>query len=430
MIPLQQMRLLLGLALGGLLVAGCASPDVRNFKNGSAYARDCPSANPNDNTPDDAALQTCLDQGGTVILDAGSPGYIIVAGVSLVGDGAVLTSKDAGNRATLIAHPDLHAPILSAKNSSGYRIEAVKFDGNKANRTTPCAPGYRGYGSNLILRGDGFTILNVESSRALCGSAMEIVGSNYVIANSQFYSNGYITSQRGGWPWADGITLAYCQRGYVHDNYLEDSTDIAIVSGGTGGYGCRVENNTIRQINTHAFAGLAIAAFDETTLVGDHTNSFYQNNTITSSLNQLDTGLNVGMHGWFTDRDTFGGSIINNTVSGAAINLDIYGYHDGTVNNNTLSNPQGSFAGFGANYAAAEVANTCMQPGWVVRAVNIVGDSTWDTGEVLSSTCTGGSGRSEWVSKLDGQAKPGPVTAGTATQPQPEATVFEERIGE
>jgi hypothetical protein len=392
MIPLQQLWTLLGVALGGLLMAGCASPDVRNFKNGGAYAEDCPRANPNDNTPDDAALQTCLDQGGTVILDAGSPGYIIAAGVSLVGDGTVLTSRDTSNRATLIAHPDLHAPILSAKNFSGYRIEAVKFDGNKANRTTPCDPGYRDYGSNLILRGNGFTILNVESSRALCGSAMEIVGSNYVVANSQFYSNGYIDSQRGGWPWSDGMTLAYCQSGYVHDNYLEDSTDIAIVSGGTGGYGCRVENNTIRQINNHAFAGLALAAFDETTLVGDHTNSFYQNNTITSSLNQLDMGLNVGMHGWFTDRDTFGGSVINNTVSGAAINLDIYGYHDGTVNNNTLSNPQGSFAGFGTNYAAAVVANTCMQPGWVVRAVNIVEVSTWDTGEVLSSTCGGGSG--------------------------------------
>ena len=125
---------------------------------------------------------------------------------------------------------------------------------------------------------------------------------------------------------------------------------------------------------------------------GDHTNSLYRYNTITSCLNKMDLGISVGMKGWFPDIDTFGGSIINNSVSGAAINLDIYGYHDGTVNNNTLSNPQGSFAGIGANYAAAEVANVCMQPGWVVRAVNIVGVSTWDTGEVLSSTCRGGTG--------------------------------------
>ena len=82
MIPLQQMQPLLGLALGGLLVAGCASSDVRNFKDGGAYAEDCPSANPNDDTPDDIALQSCLNAGGTVTLDAGSPGYIIAAGVT------------------------------------------------------------------------------------------------------------------------------------------------------------------------------------------------------------------------------------------------------------------------------------------------------------------------------------------------------------
>jgi hypothetical protein len=353
-----------------------------------AHADSCSDANPNDNTPDDAALQSCLNSFGTVILDAGSPGYIIATGVALVGTGQVLTSTDTSNRATLIAHPDLHAPILSGRNATGYRIDSVKFDGNKAARTTPCVPGtYRDYGSNLTLRGDGFTVLNIESSHALCGSAMDLVGTHFEIANSQFYSNGYSTGQRSGEPWADGITLAYCQGGYVHDNYLEDSTDIAIVSGGTGGHGCRVENNTIRQINNHAFAGLAVHNFDENGLPGDHTNSWYQNNTITSALNQLDLGISVGMHGWFPDRDTFGGSIINNSVSGARINLDIYGYHDGTINNNTISNSQGSFFGFGANYVAAHVTNTCLQFGWVVKAVSIVNSSTSDAEEIITSAC-------------------------------------------
>jgi hypothetical protein len=290
----------------------------------------------------------------------------------------------------LIAHADLNTQILRTSGVSGLQLLAIKLDGNKANRTATCR-GYRGNGANISLfDGDGWKLINIESSRALCGTALEISGTNYEIANSQFYSNGYSTGQRGGEPWADGITLAYCQGGYVHDNYLEDSTDIAIVSGGTGGYGCRVENNTIHQANNHAFAGIAAHNFVEGgTGGGDHTNSLYQNNTITSALNQLDLGISVGMHGWFSDRDTFGGSIINNSVSGARINLDIYGYHDGTVNNNTISSPQGSFFGFGANYAATNVTNTCLQLGWVVKAVSIVNSSTSDTEETITSTCGG-----------------------------------------
>jgi hypothetical protein len=355
-----------------------------------AHAGSCSGANPNDNTPDDDALQSCLDSGGAVTLDADSPGYIIATGLLFRVANTVLTSTDTNDRATLIAHADLNTQILRTSGVSGLQLLAIKLDGNKANRTATCR-GYRGNGANISLfDGDGWKLINIESSRALCGTALEISGTNYEIANSQFYSNGYSTGQRGGEPWADGITLAYCQGGYVHDNYLEDSTDIAIVSGGTGGYGCRVENNTIHQANNHAFAGIAVHNFVEGgTGGGDHTNSLYQNNTITSALNQLDLGISVGMHGWFSDRDTFGGSIINNSVSGARINLDIYGYHDGTVNNNTISSPQGSFFGFGANYAATNVTNTCLQLGWVVKAVSIVNSSTSDTEETITSTCGG-----------------------------------------
>jgi hypothetical protein len=357
-----------------------------------AHAGSCPDANPNDNTPDDDALQSCLDSGGVVTLDAGSPGYIIAGGLLFSVANTVLTSTDTNDRATLIAHADLNTQILRTSGVSGLQLLAIKLDGNKVNRTATCS-GYRGNGTNISLfDGDGWKLINIESSRALCGTALEISGTNYEIANSQFYSNGYSTGQRGGEPepWADGITLVYCQGGHVHDNYLEDSTDIAIVSGGTGGYGCRVENNVIHQANNHAFAGIAVHNFVEGgTGGGDHMNSLYQNNTITSALNQLDLGISVGMHGWFPDRDTFGGSIINNSVSGARISLDIYGYHDGTVNNNAISNPQGSFFGFGANYAAANVSNTCLQLGWVVKAVSIVNSSTSDTEETITSTCGG-----------------------------------------
>ncbi len=119
-------------------------------------------------------------------------------------------------------------------------------------------------------------------------------------------------------------------------------------------------------MNNHTFAGIAVHNFVDGGIGGgDHTNSLYQNNTITSALNQLDLGISVGMHGWFPDRDTFGGSIINNSVSGARINLNIYGYRDGTVNDNTISSPQGSFFGFGANCNAAANVTEHVPPAWL-----------------------------------------------------------------
>jgi hypothetical protein len=39
----------------------------------------CSGANPNDSTPDDAALNSCLSAGGTVTLDPGSPGTLLKA---------------------------------------------------------------------------------------------------------------------------------------------------------------------------------------------------------------------------------------------------------------------------------------------------------------------------------------------------------------
>jgi len=345
-----------------------------------ASAANCPSANPNDNIPDDDALNACLNLGGTVSLDLGSPGYIIAKGLTLTVNGTVFTSAKTPTRATLIADPSLHAPLLKAPNRSttNYRIDSILFDGNRPRRDASVCSGYRDFGTNAELHGSGFTVTNIESARALCGSSLNISGSDFEVANSSFHDNG--ASQGAPEPWADGITLARCIRGYVHHNTLANNTDVDIVNG--GGQNCRVENNTIQHTTTHGFAGLAIHKFPWTPDGGNHTGSVFQNNAISSAPNLLELGISVGMNPWGVS-GTVSGSIINNTVSGAQVNLAVDGYSNGTVNSNTLSSPQGGCA---LNYTVSNVTNVCLQPGWAVKSVQL-GTMCTDTGQVITSTC-------------------------------------------
>jgi hypothetical protein len=345
-----------------------------------ASAANCPGANPNDNLPDDDVLQACLNQGGTVQLDPGSPGYIIAKGLTLAVNSTVLTSAKAPAQATLIADPSLHAPLLKVPDGTiNYRVDSILFDGNRQRRDASVCSGYRDpFASNVQLNGSGFIVINIESARALCGSSLVISGSDFEIANSSFHDNG--ASQGAPEPWSDGITLARCTRGYVHNNTLANNTDVDIVNG--GGPDCRIENNTIQHTTTHGFAGLAIHKFPGTG-GGDHRGSVFQNNTISSAPNQLELGISVGMNPWGVS-GTVSGSIINNIVSGAQVNLAVDGYSNGTVNNNALSNPQGGCA---LNYTVSNTTNVCLQPGWAVKSVQL-GTMCTDTEQVITSTCT------------------------------------------
>jgi hypothetical protein len=141
----------------------------------------CPGADSNDESPDDAALNACLNGGGTVVLERGDPGYIIATGLRIEKNGVTLTSPgtDVKSAALLVADPHLRAPMLHVVDGVfGYTLSNLVFQGNRSHRIhgKDCASdfyGTRSQGYNLLIRGKKFQIEKVWSLGALCGSAME-----------------------------------------------------------------------------------------------------------------------------------------------------------------------------------------------------------------------------------------------------------------
>jgi hypothetical protein len=352
----------------------------------------CSAANPNDNLPDDDALQDCLNQGGRIELLPGTPGYILAKGLHLTVDGTVLTSANAPEKSTLLAAPQLDAPLFSASARSGFTLEYLRFDGNKEERmsyyertgaTRKCVD-YRDFGTTIIIDGDSnhFTLRNSELVRARCGTALQIDASNFEVAHNLIADNGFRREELPDaglhpHPWSDGITLGRCAGGHVHHNNVVNNTDVGIING--GGVGCVVEANTISQTTTHAFAGLGVHNFTGSGN-GDQTDAVYRDNIITSAFyapgqNGLDFGISAGIHPWFPTDSTRRGSIVNNSVSGAVVNLAVDGYYDGLIRDNQLGSFQGTFsffinctipfpAGF-AGYTVAHADGSTLQPGFV-----------------------------------------------------------------
>jgi hypothetical protein len=219
-------------------------------------------ANPNDNLPDDAAIQQCLWQGGTTLLDStGFPGYIVANTLQITADGTTLRGTDPSGFANVIANPGLPGQILVANNVNNFTLSNLFFNGNKGNRdASPCGSTFD-YGKNLRLTGSGFRVLGVESANAICGSGAEVGGSGFEVANSYFVLNGYPAAQGGGGgPWADGMTVWACLGGgSIHDSQFLENTDVDLVVG--GGNTCSITNNLIVNSMVHAFAGLQLGIF-------------------------------------------------------------------------------------------------------------------------------------------------------------------------
>lgn len=333
----------------------------------------CATANPNDQLPDDAALQACLERGGRVALAAGSPGYLVARGLVLRKSGTELTSADPLRPARVLAHPDLFAIMLDVPDgTTGYRLHHVSFDGNLARRrrANDCR-GHRSFGTNVRFRGSRFKIEDVESTGAMCGSALEGQGADFEIARCRVHDNGRSAggAREGLEPWADGITLWRCDQGWVHDNTLTDNTDVGLVIG--GGNGCRVERNTVEQRRAYAFAGLMVGHFPGAD--GRHRDSVYSGNSVESELDKLAFGLMVGAHPWNPKLllpDV--GSVVENRVRGAVVGLAIDGIGGGRVVGNRVTESRGT-RGMGgcrksANYTAAHFGRATIEPDPVYRS--------------------------------------------------------------
>lgn len=328
-------------------------PPATGVCNPADYGPD--PGNPIDDRPDDAAIQYCLDRFSVVVLDPGTPGYII-NGVFSHGDdhgqglvirqnGTIIkSSAGATTRATIIAGRDLFGHILetAAGGVSDFVIQDIRFDGMVdcvPGNSDSCSPlvapptdgawrrhrddcyddgGVHNAG-NLQLEGIRYRFTHNESKHAMCGSGLGLLGRFYHVEDNYIAFNGrdqfalpnrtcLVTKPDGTCkyydaPWSDGITSLSCDGGEIWKNVLVDNTDIDLVVG--GGSSCSVLDNTIWHGGKYAFAGLDIGNFNNS---GVHTGSQFSGNKITNTVvnedapgkfvPRLGIGLLVGSHPW------------------------------------------------------------------------------------------------------------------------------------
>ena len=307
--------------------------------------------------------------------------YLVGSSLTLGQNGTFLGSTGSG-RVTLKATNSLSGRILNA-NASGYTIHRMKFVGRKAYGhdigDLPAADCHT-YGQNVALQGSSFLVDDTETMDATCGSGMTATGSEFEIRNSYFHDNGIDSDDS----WADGLTVFTCDDCSVHDNTMEDNTDIGLVVG--GGSGGTFEDNTITNTDMHAFAGLHVGWFNGGD--GDHAGITYESNTITSSEDMMAFGIVVGFEPWYDGLGANGfvsdaGSVVYNTVNGAVVNLAIEGVGGGYIMNNSLSNNQGTW-GFNCStsvdYTAHFYGNATIQSGWSAYWFAWGSCGTWNTG--------------------------------------------------
>jgi len=329
---------------------------------------------PNDNQPDDSALQCLLNQGGNIALAPGE--YIIQRGLIIKNkDKTTLTSTEQSKRVRFVAHPDLANPILIIQNAKDVVISFIEFDGNRPARSKEkqLCVGYRGRASNIIVENTAnFKFINNRLTQTLCGTALEIKGknnSNFEIANNLIDNNGNNnSSQNAPEPWSDGITLHSCNDGWVHDNDIKDATDVGIVTGGGQGK-CLIENNRVTNSKLRAFAGIGLGYFEPG--AGNHEGSIIRGNVIIAEKpNLLGFGLSIGIHPWL-EKNVHGGLVENNIVKGAIVNLQVDGISGVTIKNNKMEQPQGepSCGGKPANYIVStkHTSLSALQDGWIDR---------------------------------------------------------------
>lgn len=329
----------------------------------SAEAQNCPAAIPNDGLGDDAAIQNCIDSNTITFLAPGT--YTLELGLRIYASGKVLTSSDPNNRARLLAHPNLNGEMIRT-DATAWEISFVIFDGNKTNRTAPCT---YPLGHNIIANGSGFVIRFTDSIEARCGSGLEInFGSGYEIYNNTFAHNGFSIDERSN-EYADGMTIHSCTNGIIRNNQFAENTDISIVINESSN--CQVRFNSIWNHGKYAFAGMHISA----NTVGNHSGTSFSNNTINSGFNLMGFGLIVGAETWHAGRRTANvGTVEDNGISGAVINLAVDGVDGGTVIGNSMSSAQGT-RGYALcngqpalNFAAEHNGpGLSLQTGWVTR---------------------------------------------------------------
>lgn len=335
----------------------------------------CPNASPFDDVADDAALQACLDAGGYIELQPGEPGYIIRHGLRMVHDNTTLTTTAWGQWVHLRAHVDLDGRMLAMRNDqflSGWELSYIWLDGSGRSRSlreAACNEDYRHRGINATLKGSGFNIRYSLFTDAMCGSGLELSGSNFEVYSNYFANNGRPREESAaGQPWADGLTLHSCNYGSVRNNFFENNTDVDIIVG--TGSGCQVRFNTILHSSVYGYAGINIGGGNVNQIGGS-----ISNNEIMSAPDKLGYGLSVGCWPWAQVVTPNVGEVADNRITGAVVNLVVDHIDGGIVTGNVLQYPTGTRLACPVNgqYTAASWGNAQIQPGFVLYTHNPCG---------------------------------------------------------
>jgi hypothetical protein len=343
----------------------------------TAVEPNCPAANPNDDQPDDDALQTCLNRGGMTALPAGNPGFILAKGIKIFTNGVILRGADPTKLARFIAAPTLHDTMIRGDTVTDIVVRYLELDGNRSARTAflPDCHDYRLFASGLVVRySRNFALLDNHITNTLCGSALEVDGADFEIARNHIELSGHgLEAKDAPEPWADGITLHNCWNGQVHDNLVVDSTDVGIVSGGGA---CSIVHNEVINQTQHTFGGITMHDFS---LKGaDHAGSVVAYNVVTGKNGMLGFGFSLGIHPWhgwpfmgLPAPYNTGGTVACNQVSGGEFNVEVDGVQGITISDNQIGATGGSPRCKGpatayTSYSPHVLAST-LQPGWTEK---------------------------------------------------------------
>jgi hypothetical protein len=343
----------------------------------AAVEPNCPAANPNDDQPDDDALQTCLNRGGMTALPAGNPGFILAKGLKILTNGIILRGADPTKLARFVAAPTLHDTMIRGDTVTDIVVRYVELDGNRSGRTAflPDCHDYRLFASGLVVRySRNFALLDNHITHTLCGSALEVDGADFEVARNHIEWSGHgLEAKDAPEPWADGITLHNCFNGQVHDNLVVDSTDVGIVSGGGA---CSIVHNEVVNENQHTFGGITLHDFS---LKGaDHTGTVVAYNIVTGKNGMLGFGFSLGIHPWhgwpfqgLPAPYNTGGTVACNQVSGGEFNIEVDGVQGIHVVDNQIGATGGSPRCNGpatpyTSYSPHVLAST-LQPGWTEK---------------------------------------------------------------
>ena len=196
-----------------------------------------------------------------------------------------------------------------------FNIHDLRIDGQHGSGRDSCPSG-----NNLSADGTGWTVAYVRSENSPCANTA-IGGTSF-----SFHDNYLVHSGSVGGPVGDGLDLFNLGfGGEIYNNTIADSTDIGFIS--WGAQGVHVHDNHIDNTNFYGQAGFNVGS-QGGHVPGDHTGSVYENNSVTSAYNMLGIGILLGAHPWSTDPGddvTNAGTVINNSSSGAVINLMVEG---------------------------------------------------------------------------------------------------------